>query len=90
MNKIKNSQIITLSDTKSRYFKEAIFILKDKVVAEDSKLLSEAIKIVSNFEGSMTKKKTPFLKILFQSLLIICAIFGIFSFFSLQRKSYLL
>ena len=81
MNKIKNSQIITLSDTKSRYFKEAIFILKDKVVAEDSKLLSEAIKIVSDFEGSLTRKKSPVFKILLQSALIICAIFGIFSFF---------
>ncbi len=81
MNKIKNSQILTLSDTKSRYFKEAIFVLKDKVVAADKDLLNEAIRIVAEFESSLTKKKYPVFKILFRTILTICAIFGIFSFF---------
>ena len=82
MNKIKNSQIITLSDTKSRYFKEAILILKDNVVAADSDLFNEAIRIVSLYEASLSKKKVPIFKILFNSALTICAIFGIFSFFN--------
>ncbi len=81
MNKIKNSQILTLSDTKSQYFKEAILVLKDKVVASDSDLLNEAIKIVSQYEASLTKKKTPIIKILFRIAVTICAIFGVFSFF---------
>ena len=81
MNKIKNSQIITLSDTKSQYFKEAILVLKDNVVASESDLLNEAIKIVSQYESSLSKKKPTIIKILFRAVVTICAIFGIFSFF---------
>lgn len=81
MNKIKNSQIVTLSDTNSPYFKEALFILKDNIVASEEDLLNEAVKIVANYNTKLTKKKGVPLKFMFQALIIICALFGVFSFF---------
>lgn len=81
MNKIKNTQIVTFSDTKSPYFKEALFILKDKVVASEEELLNEAIKIVADYSTSLTKKKSPVLEIILKTLTSVLAIFGIISFF---------
>ena len=81
MNKIKNSQIVTLSDTSSPYFKEALFILKDNIVASEEDLLNEAVKIVANYNTKLTKKKTPFFKILFRVLSTILSILGIMFFF---------
>lgn len=81
MNKIKNTQIVTFSDTNSPYFKEALFILKDKVVATEEELLNEAVKIVANYSTSLTKKKSPVLKIICKATVSLLAVVGIISFF---------
>lgn len=81
MNKIKNTQIVTFSDTKSPYFKEAVFILKDKVVATEDELLNEAVKIVANYNTSLTKKKSAFFKITLRVITTLLSIAGIMSFF---------
>ena len=81
MNKIKNTQIVTFSDTKSPYFKEAVFILKDKVVATEDELLNEAVKIVANYSTSLTKKKPAFLRITLRVITAFLSIAGIMYFF---------
>lgn len=81
MNKIRNTQIVTFSDTKSPYFKEAFFILKDKVVATEEELLNEAVKIVANYSTSLTKKKPPVFKIICKATVSLLALAGIISFF---------
>ncbi len=81
MNKLRNSQIVTLSDTKSPYFKEALFILKDNIVASEDELLNEAVKIVANYSTKLTKKKAPAYKICFGLLSVVLSVLGIMFFF---------
>ena len=81
MNKIKNTQIVSFSDPKSPYFKEALFILKDKVVATEDELLNEAVKIVANYSTSLTKKKPHVFKIAFRIVVSLLATAGVISFF---------
>jgi hypothetical protein len=81
MNKIKNTQIVSFSDATSPYFKEALFILKDKVVATEDELLNEAIKIVTNYSNTLTKKKPRVLKIAFRIVVFLLSLAGVISFF---------
>lgn len=73
MKKIKNRQIITLTDFKSDYFSEAVFILKDNVICKDDTLFSEAVEIAAKIAEKIEKKRKRPLSLFFLILFSVSA-----------------
>lgn len=55
MKMTESKHMIMLPDTKSKYFEQVFFVLKENVVCEDEKLLNEARCIVEKFEKRCEK-----------------------------------
>ena len=60
MKKLKNRQIVAMNDFKSEYFEQAVFVLKENVIAENDEMFKEAAKIASRYADKFEKKKQKY------------------------------